>query len=242
MLDQSPSETDQFNDLYPARRGSGYKFSMWEKGTGLADERGDKDLCGARVVEAMENEKLPLVRLMVSALKARGCMTDVFERHFSCDICKPGDKVENLAAYDDQFNQAFICANNVGGSGQVYGSLLRQLIVMFDACTQKYDFKNARHLACTEIRKANLADCNLFRNLTRSGSTLEIGDGHRSCVKGTAKLALEHLRFVPKDVAHKAVDDVFEKCYNDLEPIGRRCNSKWQFKLCDNEKAIHGYE
>merc|ERR1711973_515 len=104
---------------------------MGEKVMGYADQEGDKDLCGSRVVNAIKNENLPLVKLMLSALKSRGCITDVFERHLSCDICKPGKNVENNGAYDDAFNQIFLCANNISGSGRVYGTLLRELIQMF---------------------------------------------------------------------------------------------------------------
>jgi len=242
LLEKSPSETKQFADLYPQRRGNRYKFSWGEKAMGYADQEGDRDLCGTRVINAINNEELPLIRLMVSALKAKGCLTDLFERHLSCDICKPGNNVENNGSYDEAFNQIFICSNNVHGSGRVYGTLLRQLIQMFDACTKKYDFKDARHLACTEIRKANLAHCNLWYGIWRPGGTIFIEDAHRACVKDMAKQTLHHLRFVPQDVANKAVEEVFDKCYHDLEPIGRRCHNRKVFDLCDKEKTIFGYE
>merc|ERR1719259_1257430 len=121
---------------------------------------------------------------MLSALRSRGCVTDVFERHFSCDVCKPGRNVENFGGFDDSVNQAFICSNNISGSGLVYGTLLRQLITMFDVCTKKYDFRNARHLACTEIRKANLANCNMAVGMTRPGADLfAVRDQQRACVR-----------------------------------------------------------
>ena len=53
---------------------------------------------------------------------------------------------------------------------------------------------------------------------------------------------MHHLKFVPMDIAVKAVDEVFTKCYNDLEPIGRRCWDKESFRLADREKKLMGYK
>lgn len=36
------------------------------------------------------------------------------------------------------------------------------MIHMFDYCTNDLDFKNVEHLACTEIRAANLAHCSFL--------------------------------------------------------------------------------
>ena len=55
-------------------------------------------------------------------------------------------------------------------------------------------------------------------------------------------LSMHHLKFVPMDIAVKAVDEVFTKCYNDLEPIGRRCWDKESFRLADREKKLMGYK
>ena len=122
----------------------------------------------------------------------------------------------------------------------------RNLIQMFDACTKKYDHRNAQHLACTEIRKANLAYCNYNQAVSNKGvfgGGLAIKDRHKECVRDTAKQFMHHFKFVPKDVASKAVDKVFDKCYSDLEPIGRRCPTAvgpCSF-LCDYEKTIFGH-
>ena len=240
-LDKSPSETDRFGDLYPQRRGHAVKFSMGQMAMGLADQVGDKEICGSRVADWLESDDYPLLKLMVSALKSQGCITDIYERHFSCDICPAGRDIENYGGYDEINNQAFICANNIPNKGAIYGTLLRQLITMFDVCTKKYDFNNARHLACTEVRKANLAYCNLGAGIIRPNGTLAIKNSHKDCVRDTAVLAMQYLKFVPKDVAEKAVNEVFDRCYNDLEPIGRRCHNKYAMKMCDKEKSIFGY-
>ena len=69
LLERSPSETDAFQDLYPARRGGKYEYSLIDNSLGFAEKLGDKDLVAHRVTQYLEHEKLPLLRLMVSALK-----------------------------------------------------------------------------------------------------------------------------------------------------------------------------
>lgn len=41
----------------------------------------------------------------------------------------------------------------------VQGVLAHEMIHMFDYCRNELDFKNMEHLACTEIRAANLTHC-----------------------------------------------------------------------------------
>lgn len=41
----------------------------------------------------------------------------------------------------------------------VQGVLTHEMIHMFDYCRNELDFKNMEHLACTEIRAANLTHC-----------------------------------------------------------------------------------
>jgi Peptidase M76 family. len=44
----------------------------------------------------------------------------------------------------------------------VQGVLTHEMIHMFDYCRNNLDFKNIDHLACTEIRAANLAHCSFL--------------------------------------------------------------------------------
>jgi len=244
FLERSPSETDEFQDLYPARRGGKYEYTLMDNSLGFAEKLGDKDLVAHRVTQYLEHEKLPLLRLMVSALKAHGCAADLFDRHLSIDCCHPGKNVEHIGNYDERNNQIFICANNVArmNAGVVHSFLLRSLIEMFDACLHKYNYRDARHLACTEVRKWNLGYCSLGENYARPGGTHLIKNQQKNCVRDQAIRSLHHVKFVPMDVAKKAVDEVFDKCYSDLEPVGRRCWNKDGFRLADREKKLMGYE
>lgn len=41
----------------------------------------------------------------------------------------------------------------------IQGVLIHEMIHMFDYCRHKLDFTNLEHVACTEIRAANLTHC-----------------------------------------------------------------------------------
>jgi len=242
LLDESPCENEQFFDLYPARRGSSYKFGYKDMALGYADKQENIDVNASRVIKWLDHPNYTLVKVLLSALRSHGCVTDVFERHLAIETCKPGGNVEHLGGYDEKFNQIFICGNNMHSAGRVHGFLVRQLIEMFDACVNKMDHRDTRHLACTEIRKWNLAYCNVGENFNRPNGSFSCKDMHKTCVRDQAILSMHHLRFVPMDLAVKAVDAVFNKCYNDLEPIGRRCWNRDSFKLVDREKKLLGYD
>ena len=55
-----------------------------------------------------------------------------------------------------------VCQNVARSSGMIQGILAHEMIHMFDACRHQLDFKNTEHLACTEIRAANLTHCSFL--------------------------------------------------------------------------------
>lgn len=79
-------------------------------------------------------------------------------RHISCEICDESV----TGGYDPEMNQIVVCQNTSKNRGFVQGVLTHEMIHMFDYCTNKLDFKNVEHLACTEIRAANLAHCSFL--------------------------------------------------------------------------------
>ncbi|XP_045608980.1 mitochondrial inner membrane protease ATP23 homolog isoform X2 [Procambarus clarkii] len=162
--------------------------------------------------------KSPLVKLMLAALKSSGCEVDL-GRHISCEVC---DVTVN-GGYDSETNQVVICQNVTRSEGMIQGVLTHELIHMFDYCRNKLDFKNVEHLACTEIRAANLAHCSFLSACAQGdASPFKIAKAHQECVKTKAALSVMAVRQVSEKVAREAVDRVFDRCYNDLEPIGRR--------------------
>ena len=139
------------------------------------------------------------------------------------------------------FFQLFVCANNATNQGLVHGALVRNLIQMFDVCVNKYDFQNAEHLACTEIRKANLANCGYLVYQQQKWAGLKWKKAHRECVRNTAVDYMIKTKFVKEDIAKAAVDKVFDKCYKDLEPIGRRPIDGDDISRANSEKYLFGY-
>ena len=112
---------------------------------------------------------------------------------------------------------------------------------MFDNCVNKYDSSNAEHLACTEIRKANLANCGYMVYLQQRWASVKWEKAHAECVKNTAIDYMINTKFVKSEVAKAAVNKVFDKCYKDLEPIGRRPINSEDIDRANRERFLFGY-
>lgn len=66
----------------------------------------------------------------------------------------------------------------------IQGVLTHEMIHMFDYCRHKLDFKDVKHLACTEIRAANLAHCSFLSAMTGgTASPFSIQDQHKVRIK-----------------------------------------------------------
>jgi len=208
-----------YSDLYPERRGGKISPTVMQRVTGSGDPHSMKVRCERDVVWNMEN--MPMVQNMLAALKASGCPVDL-SRDIQCEMCQPGKNIEHAGGFDAALTQVYICANNADNKGHVHGALVRNLIQMFDACVNKYDFHSADHLACTEVRKANLANCGYLTYMSQPWASFKWKKAHADCVRNTALDYMIRTKFVKPEIAEKAVDKVFAKCYTDLEPIGRR--------------------
>ncbi|KAF7282975.1 hypothetical protein GWI33_001609 [Rhynchophorus ferrugineus] len=181
----------------------------------------------------------PLVKLMIGAMKSAGCSLDI-RRHISCEVCAP----QVSGGFDPILNQVVICQNNAVDAGMVQGILTHEMIHMFDYCKNNLDFKNIDHLACTEIRAANLAHCS-FLSAWLNGDTsfFDFKNTHQNCVKSKALSSILAARNISKLDAIDAIERVFDRCYNDLEPIGRRIrrNSLDMHRAFD-EGYYYGYD
>ena len=232
------SGTSKFDDLYPERKGKPIEHTYFDLMMGKGRPEMAKDRCGADVVKCLE--KWPLIRLMLGALKSQGCITDLTERHLSCEMCTPGRNSENVGGFDELNNQIVLCANNAR-FGLIHAHMIKTLVSMYDVCTRKTDFQNIDHLACMEVRKANLADCNFLSYLHRSDANFAITDQHAVCVKNVATKSLD-IKLDNRELSEKAISRVFHKCYNDLEPIGRRCTNSADMYRAYHERYLFGYD
>nr|XP_031363763.1 mitochondrial inner membrane protease ATP23 homolog isoform X1 [Lonchura striata domestica] len=166
-------------------------------------------------------ETNPYARLLLEALKQSGC-TVFNDRHFSCENC---DGCVS-GGFDAATSQIVLCQNNIRQQSHMNRVVTHELIHAFDHCRAHVDwFKNVKHLACSEIRAANLSgDCTLMNEIARFKFGLK--GHHQTCVRDRAIRSILAVRKVSKETAEKAVDEVFDACFNDLEPFGRIPHSK----------------
>ncbi|XP_045144942.1 mitochondrial inner membrane protease ATP23 homolog [Echinops telfairi] len=140
-----------------------------------------------------------------------------------CECPRPSVLVHGAS---ERFSKIVLCQNNIRNQAHMNRVVTHELIHAFDHCRAHVDwFTNVRHLACSEIRAANLSgDCSLINEIFRLHFGLK--QHHQTCVRDRAILSILAVRNVSREVAQKAVDEVFESCFNDLEPFGRIPHSK----------------
>ncbi|KAG4078009.1 hypothetical protein HA402_002060 [Bradysia odoriphaga] len=225
-------------DLYPERRGGTYKPHWFKAIWGFEGrENEDKMKCERNVVDCVRNS--PMVKLMMGALKSSGCPIDL-RRHITCEVCDPSVS----GGYDPEYNQIVVCQNMATNKGMIQGILTHEMIHMFDYCNNDLDFKNIDHLACTEIRAANLTHCSFMSAyLQGDASMFKIQRAHQDCVKTKALSSVLAVRKVTQNEAVDAIERVFPKCYADLEPIGRRIRrNSTDMQRAFSEGPMYGYD
>lgn len=230
---RSNIEEITYSDLYPGRKNqsSENQSRTWFDVISFNEKRKnyEKINCEINVYNCVK--KSPLVKLMLAALKSSGCEVDL-GRHISCEVC------DNTVTggYDPDTNQIIICQNTAKSRNRVQSTLSHEMIHMFDYCRNKLDLNNIDHLACTEIRAANQCHCSFLGAWYRgTASPFHIKKAHQDCVMEKAVRSLIAIKNIPKEEATDAVRRVFTKCYNDLEPVGRRLRRN----SMDMEKAYY---
>ncbi|XP_072002923.1 mitochondrial inner membrane protease ATP23 homolog isoform X3 [Engystomops pustulosus] len=139
------------------------------------------------------------------------------DRHFTCEECDG----QVGGGFDSSTSEIVICQNTVNDQTTMNRMLTHELIHAYDHCRAHVDFlNNIQHLACTEIRAASLSgDCSLGNELSRF--KFGIKQHHQACVRDRAVRSIVAARKFSQETAEKAVDEVFESCFNDREPFGR---------------------
>nr|XP_055184951.1 mitochondrial inner membrane protease ATP23 homolog isoform X1 [Nyctereutes procyonoides] len=100
--------------------------------------------------------------------------------------------------FDASTSQIVLCQNNIRNQAHMNRVVTHELVHAFDHCRAHVNwFTDVRHLACSE-----------------------------TCVRDRAILSILAVRNISKEVAQKAVDEVFESCFNDQEPFGRIPHNK----------------
>ncbi|XP_053719593.1 mitochondrial inner membrane protease ATP23 homolog [Synchiropus splendidus] len=174
----------------------------------------------------------PYAKLLLSAMNSSGCK--VFkDRHFSCEDCDG----HVSGGFDATTSQIVLCQNNIRQQAHMNRVVAHELIHAFDHCRANVDwFNNYRHLACSEIRAANLSgDCSFSNELARYN--FGIKEHHQECVRGRAVRSILAVRKISREEAEKIVNEVFDSCFNDRAPFGRIPHGKR-----DAEFAFRDYE
>ena len=87
--------------------------------------------------------------------------------------------------------------------------------------SSNYDFNNCYHLACSEIRAANLADyCSSEYSLLNAYTNVKLNKKrHVDCVKSTANANLMTYYENCARNSMEYINTAFDKCYLDNSPI-----------------------
>ncbi|XP_063400216.1 mitochondrial inner membrane protease ATP23 homolog [Mytilus trossulus] len=189
----------------------------WEKfmRSGYSGDSGDQLKCESNVIWCKENDSQ--VKLMLAALKSKGCEINL-GRHISCEPCRERCN----GGYDPNSNQIVVCQNNTRKKDVCCSVLAHELTHAYDNCRAKVDFTDIEQVACTEIRASNFTHCSLATSMMNGeASPWNYKEAHQLCVKNKALHSVLLVRNVTMDEAATVVDKVFDKCYADLEPVGR---------------------
>ncbi|KAM7378025.1 hypothetical protein PAMA_013090 [Pampus argenteus] len=230
-MDQTKQEDDYGYGLFP-----GIQRSRFKKGSIAESMFTENTNCQLMLKVAMD--KNPYAKLLLSAMKSSGC-TAYMDRHFTCEDC------DNTISggFDAASSQVVLCRNNIFLQSHMDRVVTHELIHAFDHCRAHVDwFHNLRHLACSEIRAANLSgDCSFSNEFTRSNFGLK--QHHQKCVRDRALRSILVVRKVPQEEAEKIVDEVFDTCFNDHAPFGRIPHSKHdaRFAFRDYENRSRYY-
>lgn len=194
--------------------------------------------CESKVIAAFEqSDELKLIR---SAMKKFGCKFDL-SRHVSCENCSQSC----MGGFDPDTKQIIVCNNNLPFSKEnIIQLLAHEMTHMFDYCRAKFDYDNIEHVACSEIRAANLTACKITDRFKYGGTLLwNFKKSHRLCVKDAAYESVK--AYAPHKSPNEVVDvieKVFDECYNDLEPFGRRpLFGRLNMKQSYRERYLFGY-
>lgn len=142
------------------------------------------------------------------------------------ETCEVEGKKITLGYYLKSKDKIVLCSNfltNFNKRNLFDYTLKRQLIFLYDSITNKnYDFKNCNHLACSEIRAANLNNVCLNSSYTYLNIIMRRGRSNRNslyyCVKNTSLLNLANDFPHCEEKAVDYIDKMFDKCITNMAP------------------------
>ncbi|KAG0357833.1 metalloprotease ATP23 [Gamsiella multidivaricata] len=173
-------------------------------------EKADRKQCELRKEKLIKNS--PGVRFMMNNLVKAGCpLTEKMVECAPCDKTKSGGFSKDYGI--------LLCQNGFFSKTHQEHTMIHEMIHMYDHCAFNVDWDNIRHHACSEVRAAALSgDCNWSREVRRGFYTFT--KQHQECVKRRAIISVVANPKCPSHAAaERAVNAVFESCYNDTRPF-----------------------
>eukprot|EP01116_Phalansterium_solitarium_P016264 TRINITY_DN3748_c0_g1_i1.p1 TRINITY_DN3748_c0_g1~~TRINITY_DN3748_c0_g1_i1.p1 ORF type:complete len:183 (-),score=37.83 TRINITY_DN3748_c0_g1_i1:231-779(-) len=138
--------------------------------------------------------------------------------------CRPCDSVPagTGAYFDSSERELVVCEDRLGEPRATRHAVAHELVHAFDWCRADVNLADCSHVACTEIRAANLAgDCLWLRELMR-GNGLHLRKQHQACVRRRAELSVAQISdCAAPGQAKAAVDKAWSSCFPDLNPFDR---------------------
>ncbi|XP_061923127.1 mitochondrial inner membrane protease ATP23 homolog isoform X1 [Entelurus aequoreus] len=217
-MGQAKEEKDYGYDLFPEREAKNVKqrsvsnlFTFYNK-------------CQFMLNNTVNHS--PYAKLLLSAMSNSGCEV-LKDRHFSCEDC---DGTVS-GGFDAATSQIVLCQNNIQKQSHMNRVVTHELIHAFDHCRAHVDwFSNFRHLACSEIRAANLSgDCSFPNEMSRYHFGMK--QHHQECVRNRALRSILAVRKISREEAEKIVAEVFDSCFNDHAPFERIPHSQKDAKF-----------
>jgi inner membrane protease ATP23 len=191
--------------------------------SGMADASADaaakaakqRAQCEAYKASGLKNSA---IKFLMKAMTRQGCC--VSPDYFQCRRAATVDAAGALEHDDQGRTSVSLFFNCLRSEKHAHDTMLHELVHAYDYCRAHVDWSNLHHHACTEIRAANLSgDCNFGSELSRGRIFFQ--DHHKECVKRRAALSVAQNRHCEsKEQAAAAVEQVFDTCYNDVEPFG----------------------
>eukprot|EP01120_Amphizonella_sp_Union-15-10_P003681 TRINITY_DN1409_c0_g1_i4.p1 TRINITY_DN1409_c0_g1~~TRINITY_DN1409_c0_g1_i4.p1 ORF type:complete len:209 (+),score=34.73 TRINITY_DN1409_c0_g1_i4:130-756(+) len=154
--------------------------------------------------------KNPYVKHMIEEMEKLGC--PVTEKFFSCRNCP----VESEGFYLSKIGIT-LCENHLISNKHREVVARHELVHAYDTCRAHVKVTDCVHLACSEIRAANLSgECYFGREVLRGN--VDFRRHHPACVKRRALLSLSSWPHCSKE-SRKFLKQAWSRCYRDTAPF-----------------------
>ncbi|KAH9066976.1 metalloprotease ATP23 [Lactarius deliciosus] len=214
-------------------------FKKWRKEfsllTGYGIDPGDRVLTiNRRNCERWKKDLLnysPSIQFMFKHLRQAGA--NATPAHFPCMPCD----LTHSGGFSPDAGAVVLCQGNFLNKKHMEHTIVHELVHMYDHAVFNVDWYNLRHHACSEvcntssygqplthslppqIRANSLSgDCSWGREIQRG--ILSFSKQHQTCVRRRAVMSVMANPNCPdKESAERAVNEVWESCFNDTRPF-----------------------